>query len=466
MRCAALGVALLVACGAELSGEPSVPLPGAPDGGPIAGDDAGPARASDACADLFDHDRLPRFDLELDDEQLAAIEAEFRAPLAEFEANGAWPLEMPKTYFPLAELRHDGEVVRDAHVRLKGSTSWQSTLRHDGALAKMQFVVSFNQVDRDGRFHGQRKLEFDAPRHDPTLLRLRMGLEYLRGDLGVPAQCATSATVYLNGEYYGLFTLTERLDKEFLQRNFGDADEGDLYERGYILETNEDTADRTRRNELFKAKDMDDALAYADMAANIRVWAGEAMMPDKDGYYGGKHNFFLYDHPSRGFLWLPHDLDAVFDARPFDVDPVFWARDDQPGLHWLLVMGDPTWLGNYEAALCDGALAAYDVDRLQARVDAWSAQIAEAIDDDPRFRFTTAEWTDAIAALRDFIPARRELVAEWCACRQDGGRDGDDDGVPFCRDIDDDDDDLPAAVEACGDDLDDDGDGWVDEDCE
>jgi hypothetical protein len=438
------------------------------DGGD--GDDDGAADPT-ACASIFDEDTLPRFDLALSPEERAALEAEFRAPLATFEATGAWPTEMPKTYHPLLELRHGDEVVTDAEVRLKGSTSWQTTIRYDGDLAKMQFVVSFNEVDRDGRFHGLRKLELDAPRHDPTLLRQRLALAYLRDDLGVPAQCASSAEVYLDGEYYGLFTLTERLDKEFLQRNFpapGD-DDGDLFERGYVLETNEATASRQRRNDLFRAADVEDMAELADVDASIKVWAGEAMMPDGDGYYGGTHNFFLYDHPGRGFLWLPYDLDATFSHQPTDLAPVFWSRAEQPGLHYLLVANDPVWSGRYDEAICDAALGAYDVDRLRDRVTRWSAQIAGAIAADPRFRFSDQAWAAAVDALAAHVEARRDFVTGWCACRAgEGGAsvDADGDGAPWCRDAADDDPAVhPGAVEACGDHLDDDGDGWIDEGC-
>ena len=60
-------------------------------------------------------------------------------PLAEFEATGTWP-ELPKNYHPLVEFRSGDEVVTDAQVRLKGSTSWQSTLQFDGALAKVNGI--------------------------------------------------------------------------------------------------------------------------------------------------------------------------------------------------------------------------------------------------------------------------------------------------------------------------------------
>ena len=37
------------------------------------------------------------------------------------------------------------------------------------------------------------------------------------------------------------------------------------------------------------------------------------LINDADGYYGGSHNFYLYDYPGKGYQWLVHDADASFD---------------------------------------------------------------------------------------------------------------------------------------------------------
>ena len=60
---------------------------------------------------------------------------------------------------------------------------------------------------------------------------------------------------------------------------------------------------------------MDEALAE---------WAGEAMIADEDGFWIGQQNFLLYDHPTRGWLWIPHDLDATID----------WVAEADPLYYW------------------------------------------------------------------------------------------------------------------------------------
>jgi hypothetical protein len=97
-----------------------------------------------ACADLYDPDDVVAFALEMDPEEWEGLEGDYRLGV--------------KTYHP-AVLRVGDESV-DAQVRLKGNPdfSWW--------IDKMQFVVSFNEDDPDARFHGLRKLTFDAPWYD------------------------------------------------------------------------------------------------------------------------------------------------------------------------------------------------------------------------------------------------------------------------------------------------------------
>ena len=199
-------------------------------------------------------------------------------------------------------------------IRLKGQSSWAEVIQAGDNPPKMQFVISFNEVDTNARFHGLRKLELDMPRTDPSYLRQRVALTYLRA-LGVPAQCANSGRLIINGAYYGLFTNMERPDVEFVQRLFPGQAGGDLWDGGWGLATNEETVSQPHpRLDAWKAvTDAASLAAIADMDETLAEWAGEAMIADEDGFWIGNQNFLLYDHPTRGWLWIPHDLDATID---------------------------------------------------------------------------------------------------------------------------------------------------------
>jgi len=404
---------------------------------------------------VFAQDVLPEYDVEISAPEWAAITYEF-LHRPEREAQGL----DPTPYHPI-ELRYQGSAeAAGVMIRLKGDSSWAQAVELD-PHPKMQFVISFNEVDRHRRFHGLRKVELDMPRDDFSFLRQRLALWYMRS-LGIPAQCANSARLVINGRYYGLYTALERMDKEFLQRKFPGASDGDLWEGGRVIKTNEDTFDPARNDAFWAVESTAELAGLADLDASVRDWAALAMIPDTDSYYGGHHNYMLYDHPTRGFLWLPHDLDATFDYDILELDPIYPDRVNQPKKHYLLVMHDPAWVARYVEDL-RAARAGYDLAALEARVDAWSAQIATAAAEDEMKPFAHDDHLYAIQSLHDAPATRAAYVDAWLDCREHGGPDADGDGAIWCRECDDTTADFgPAAAESCN--LrDDDCDGYVDE---
>ncbi len=364
------------------------------------------------CADLFAQELLPTYEIEVTPDAWARLEEEF---LRKHEREAAGLDVSP--WHPIV-FRYGSEVVHTAMIRLRGKSSWDQTIEKD-PNPKMQFLISFNELDKAGRFHGLRKLALDMPRIDRTYLRQRIALSYLR-ELGIPAQCANNARVEINGEYYGLFTNLEPLDKAFLQRVFSGADGGDLWKYGKELKTNEESSDRQRHQSLFGVTTVEETESLVDLEASIRMWAADAMIPNGDGYFAGAHNFYLYDHPERGFVWLPYDLDATFEHVSPQVDPVDWKWSrGEPGLHWTIVMAHPGWLDRYVGRL-EEAWAAYDVQELERRLAEWSAQIAEAAAADPRRPFPMEELEEELQTTRAFYTQRANFIRAWIDCYRGG----------------------------------------------
>ena len=117
-----------------------------------------------------------------------------------------------------------------------------------------------------------------------------------------------------------------------------------------------------RQQAFWNAKDLRVAVRDRRPGGSLRSWAAEALLNDADGYYGGFHNFYLYDQGQQGFVFLPQDTDATFDwLAVFDLTgatdhPVFWweARAKpapMPGQHWAIVMCDAGWRRKYADAM-------------------------------------------------------------------------------------------------------------------
>jgi len=375
------------------------------------------------CSEIYDEELLPTYEVEIAPDVWAAMLEEW-ANGAEWEAEG----KPVKVYRPVKWFRYEGETFFDVMIRPKGSPfQWPLS------PTKMQFNISFTQINKEQRFRGVRKLLLDAPGWDSTFFHDRLGFSYMR-DLGIPASCANSARLLINGEFYGLYTSIERVDKEFLTRWFGpELNDGNLYKYFYKA-NNEDDGDTSDLEETFlfdgdtgeftgKSQTIEDLLATVDLDEAVLEWAGEAIMPDGDGFWIGSDNFYLYNHPERGFLFIPWDLDISFDHKKPYVDPIShsvdWGIFGGKPPQFELVMADPVWSQKFRDAL-DTARSVYDPAVLQDRIDRWSAQIIDSVAEDTNKPFTTQGHIDQVAVLREFVQQRADYYDSWKVCTSEG----------------------------------------------
>ncbi|WP_158305912.1 CotH kinase family protein [Anaeromyxobacter sp. Fw109-5] len=330
-----------------------------------------------ACADLYADGALPTFEIEISEADWAALEQD--------------RLEGEEIYYPVV-FRHEGEVVTNAMMRLRGGNSRCGD--------KAQFAIAFNQVDPRGRFHGLRRLNLDHG--GCRLLHERLAMSFMR-DLGVPAPCVNNARLVVNGRYYGLFVNLEHVNQDFLERSFGEeGDDGNLYKGGLYLRTNEQAADYSGLEAYRSAPDVASLAALADLEASIREWAGEAVLPVHDNYWSDGWNYYLYDHPTRGFLFIPNDIDMPFTTAASQ--PILPAALQYPA---GMVLADPVWRARFDEAV-RRAIAAYDTDAFDERIDRWWAQIAGAAAEDPHAIYTAGDAEE----LRWRVHVRREWLLE------------------------------------------------------
>jgi hypothetical protein len=396
------------------------------------------------CNDLYAQALMPTFEMEVAPADWAALEMEY-ATWKDREKAG---LDV-NPYHP-AVFRYGNDVATDAFIKLQGnpSSSWTGN--------KMRFTVDFNRADKNKRFHGLRKIVLHASPSEQTFLRERLATSYMR-NLGLPAACENNARLVVNGRFYGLFTNREASDDEMLQRIFPDGHGGDLWKSGFELDNKKIADHADRHDTLMNMPDVSTMSRMVDLDEALMDWAAEAMLPNDDGYWGVNHNFYLYDHPTRGFLWLPYDLDATFDFVEFSADPItrvpFWSNGW--GVHQQAVMSDPALVARYVTAV-ERAWEAYDVNTLKARLNRWSAQIAASVREDAVKPFSTADQQMAIARLNGYFFLRSKHVRNWLDCMKSGtGADSDHDGYVWCHDCDDRSAAInPGAAEICGNDVD------------
>jgi hypothetical protein len=424
------------------------------------------AAAAPVCSDLFDQGTLRTYAIEISPTEWDLMTAEFHN-LAALEAGVKFVV-----YHPIV-FHLDNETVSDAAIKLHGQSSWFDAVTYDGDRAKMQFTISFGEARAGARFHGVGKITFDMPRSDWTFLHERLSDAWLR-EIGIMAPCAASGRLVINGNYYGLYVTEENVGSTLVQEYFPANPGGDLWKGAQELQVG--VGNWTRLNTFWQTADVASVAAIVDLPGSVLTWAAEAALNDSDGYYGGMHNFYLYDQGSKGFLFLPTDTDstfdwlALFDRVPFDDHPVFWWSNRAqpapiPGPQWPIVMADAGWRRRYADAVAT-QIARWNVQEIQGWIDTWSAQIADAVATDPHAIATPADFQRAIATARDVAANRPKYLQTFVDCERGGGDDADGDGFKWCDDCNDSDPNIHlGAPERCGNAVDDNCNGTVDEGC-
>jgi spore coat protein H len=153
--------------------------------------------------------------------------------------------------------------------------------------------------------------------------------------------------VYVNQAYYGLYTNLEEMDKDWLQRVYGERS-GNLYKctypadlvykgtdqqtykniisgsstggRAYDLQTNEEVDDYTDLVEFIAALNKPADAAFAAMISQkvnvdglLKAFALDVASGNWDDYMYNKNNYFLYQNTKTGkFEFISYDADNTF----------------------------------------------------------------------------------------------------------------------------------------------------------
>ena len=422
------------------------------------------------CSDLFDQSVLTAYSFEISADDWAKLDADFH------DLKDVLAGTPPQTYYPIV-LHYGSETVSNAAVRLRGKSSWVNTVMFD-TNPKMAFDISFDQYDTHQKFHGISTIHFEMARDEWSFLSERVGNNWFRG-IGLTAPCSNSATITINGQFYGLYVAEEGITKPLLAQYFPGNADGDLIKGGTEAHTNIGTTNWTKVQALDSANDMTTLRTLVDVPNTVLEWAAEAVVEDADGYYGGSHNFWIYDEGSAGYVWLLDHTDSALEwlevftpSLGYKEHPIYWwagrALPDPPAKNYLLVINDPAARAQYVDAIAT-QVAKWNPAQITSWIDAWSQQIATAVAADTHKWATMDQFTMAVSAMKDMVQNRPQYLQEFVACENGDpaqATDQDGDGVPWCNDCDDSNASVaPTAPEVCGNHIDDNCNGVVDENC-
>ena len=300
---------------------------------------------------IFDQNELRTFELKLTEKDLEKIDGD---PTAEQYVEGM--------------LIFEGDTISPVGIRYKGSVgAWVGCV--DGPnlfepsgkkiCTKLSTKVKINWKGRDERFYGLKKLQFHAQNLDKSHLRERLGY-WLFKTMGVETSRSVHARLVINGEFSGLYALTEQIDGAFTDYHFDDKD-GNLYKEVWplymngepmnpqtlisALKTNEDDnpsadiisgfADKLSNAEKSSIPNI--ISEYMDINKIISLAVVDRTIRHDDGFLhwycdeGGcsSHNFYWYEEPNKKKVNLiPWDLDNAFENIIKHANPVTPIADE------------------------------------------------------------------------------------------------------------------------------------------
>ena len=300
---------------------------------------------------IFDQNELRTFELKLSKKDLEKIDSD---PTAEKYVEGMMVFE--------------GDTISPIGIRYKGSVgAWVGCVDGENwfepsgkkICTKLSTKVKINWKGRDERFYGLKKLQFHAQNLDPSLMHERLGYWLFRS-MGVEAPRSVHARLVINGEFTGLYALTEQIDGAFTDYHFDDKD-GNLYKEVWplnmngepmdpqslisALKTNEDDNPSTDIISGFadklhngKESDIPNIISeYMDINKVLSMVVVDRAIRHDDGFLHwycsedgcASHNFYWYEEPNNKKVNLiPWDLDNAFENIIKNANPVTPIADE------------------------------------------------------------------------------------------------------------------------------------------
>ncbi|MCX8107688.1 MAG: CotH kinase family protein, partial [Verrucomicrobiae bacterium] len=234
-----------------------------------------------------------------------------------------------------ADLEFDGRLFKDVGARYKGN----GTFMESRNSFKRSFKIQLNRYNKGQSLDGVTTLNLQNNVTDPTMMNEVLAYRLYR-DAGVPAPRTAYAKVFVtvlgryDRKYFGLYSMTEAVDKKFAERRFG-TKKGAIFKPVTPSLFTDLGADWAAYNQVYDPKSplyeeqkravielsrlvtySDDATftarigEFIDLPEFARFMAVMVYLSDLDGILGPGQNLYLHLHPkTQQFQFIPWDQD-------------------------------------------------------------------------------------------------------------------------------------------------------------
>jgi len=345
---------------------------------------------------------------------------------------------LPQRIYVPGSFRWNDQVLTNVGVRFKGNSSSMPD-----SPFKRGYLIDFAEFKKGQRLPGLRQVALDNGIQFGSLFSERLITDVLRG-VGVKASRCNYARLYLNGKFLGVYVNVERINKNFLQRQFGNdegalfkVDEGGpgagleylgndpaLYRKSFELDGGAEAKSYAELLEFIRALNepavAEEALRKRlDVEAFTKTTAVMLFAGAFDQYTGWQpHNYYLYRNPTdQRWAYIPWDLDVGFADRAFGHIPVLQGWNAAwpvpvPGRPLMeRLVSSPELLRDYREQATKILETWFKPEILIPKLRAMHAQIRADLTEDPfpSRRATVPSdsgYEDILASMEDFIRKR------------------------------------------------------------
>jgi hypothetical protein len=302
------------------------------------------------------------------------------------------------------------DTLQNIGFRLRGNTSRYAK--------KKSFKISFNEYVSGRRYQGVKKINLNGEHNDPTLIREKLFYDSWEKS-GMVERRTSFVRVYINQVYYGLYTNLEEMDKDWLQRVYGEKS-GNLYKctypadlvykgssqqtykdlksssstggRAYDLQTNEEVDDYSDLVALMAALDQPVDAGFTarisqliDVDGLLKAFALDVASGNWDDYMYNKNNYLLYHNTGTGkFEFISYDTDNTFGVDWIGRDwatrnCLDWFSDSEPRPLAIKLLSVPAFNAKFQQYLDTIARMIIDPDAIFPHIDSLKNLISDAV---------------------------------------------------------------------------------------
>jgi hypothetical protein len=243
------------------------------------------------------------------------------------------------------------------------------------------------------------------------------------------------SVLYLNGEYWGIQNLREKIDADFIEANYGiDKTDLDLIETyGNALEGTPDAYQSYLQT--LQGMNMNDPASFAfidshiDVQEFINYLVTEIYYANTD-WPGNNMKFWRQRSTNGKFRWILWDLDfgfglysnASYSTHPtlyFATDPnsgVFWPNPPESTLHIRLVLQNPVFRTRFIQTMLTAINTTFKPSRVIDVIDSFQTRIsAEMPYHKQRWYGNMGDWNYEVQRMRDFATERNPYMVQHTA---------------------------------------------------